>query len=70
MLDWIYSHLGWNGWGKVRVVYKSGAVITCKVKNLVARRNGEGDLVRVTYDRILPGAYQLGINEIAAIWVA
>jgi len=52
---------------RVRVIYKSGAIVDLTCKDFTARTRG-GTLVEVEWDDPEPRPMYFGVDNVAAIW--
>lgn len=53
---------------KVRVIYKSGAIIDVRCKNFKVVRSF-GGISQIEWEGAKPDALHMGVDEVAAVWV-
>ena len=56
---------------KVRIIYKSGAVLDLKVAKggkFSVTRDGTCEITEIVHEGVTPRPLFIGINEIAAVW--
>ena len=53
---------------RIRVIYKSGAIVDCVCEDFAVTKDALGELRKVEWTDAKPRAMFLGLDDVAAIW--
>ncbi len=53
---------------RIRLIYKSGAVMEFDCSEFTTKRNASGNVLSVEADNAWPKSIMFGLDEVAAIW--